>query len=177
MAKTLAWLVAVIASACDDGNKDWCEENVAHHCGQTEGGEVCTARDCGASYCVEVTDRNGPAAFCSVEPTPRDACLDPLDDDAYLSACEGAQLLKCSHGYVLETTDCGDPSLCVNRVYQCLVRPGVDATCAAQIAANNSSTSYCDGDIVIGCTHEYATSLQDCSPQRCYESPPYSGCR
>lgn len=177
MAKTLAWLVAVIASACHDSDKAWCEENVAHKCGQTEGGEVCSELDCGARYCVELTDRNGPAAFCSVERTPRDACQASLDEDRSLFACEGAQLLLCSDGYVLETTDCGDPSLCMDRVYQCLVRPGVDATCAAQIAANNSSSSYCDGDFVIGCTGKYATSLQDCSPQHCYEAPPYSGCR
>ena len=130
MARTITWLAAVIAvtavSACDVSEKGWCEENVAHNCGPSRAGEVCTERDCGTSFCVETVDQDGPAAFCAVDPTPRDACNDPLDEDSYLFACDGAQLLKCWQGYALEATDCGDPSLCVDGVYQCLVTPGVD---------------------------------------------------
>ena len=136
--------VVLALSGCDRGDDAWCDGDVAHRCGESRAGEFCEETNCADEQkaCVEAYD-HVPVALCVADPVQRPQCTDATDSDGYFFRCDGAELLTCVHGYARDITDCGDASLCISGIADCLVHAGVDPMCAS------GRYSYCDGDTLI----------------------------
>jgi len=167
---------ALASSGCSGECRGWdsyCDGNVLHLCigGGYKSPAYWHVADCEDMYCVEY-EVDGGGAMCAVETEPREACAPGRTEDF---ACDGAERVHCSHGFVTSTEDCGDPALCVMEIQNCVLRPGIDATCEQlPTPVSGAKAGYCDVDTAIRCTLAYVTEIEECASKsmQCYELRP-----
>jgi hypothetical protein len=164
---------ALASSGCGDECKSWdsyCDGNVLHLCvpGGYKGHAYWHVADCEDNYCVEY-EVDGSGAQCAREQEARPACAPGQTDDW---TCDGAERVACSHGFVVDLEDCGDPTLCEIEINQCVARPGIDARCEQlPQPASGVAAGYCDVETAIRCIGPYVIEIVECASKsmQCYE--------
>ncbi|MCP4199358.1 MAG: hypothetical protein GY762_19610 [Proteobacteria bacterium] len=99
----------------------------------------------------------------------------PQGESVYLSAqCDGAELLHCAYGYLIESVDCSSADLCYfsedEETSSCILSDVTDSRCEELIALGEQPEAGfragCDDDVAISCLDTYLASEVDCTADR-----------